>query len=142
MGRKIAKSITISILNDRGKIRLRWRYDGKRYALSSSQNHTSENLILIKALIGFTKSDIKKNRFDDTLTRYRGCNIADLNKPGIRTNNHALLCLTSFQLRIFPENYFYHLFSLSLAACCSGRLHHVKAFRLPSMILSLKSMCV
>lgn len=74
MGQKNGKLITLSLLNDRGKIRLRWRYNSIRFTLSTSLTYNDENLVSVKVLAKLIKADIRKNKFDTSLNKYKSFN--------------------------------------------------------------------
>ncbi|NLR58151.1 tyrosine-type recombinase/integrase [Chitinophaga polysaccharea] len=61
----------ISIEDHRGKIRLRWRYNGVRYPLNLPYAYTAENMHHATVKIAEIKLDILKGCFDPTLEKYR-----------------------------------------------------------------------
>ena len=61
----------ISIENNGGRIRLRWRHEGKRYPLSLPYAYTPENMHYAKVKAAEIKLDIMKGCFDTTLEQYR-----------------------------------------------------------------------
>lgn len=69
MGQKNFKG-TVSIFNDAGHIRLRWRYNGERYSFSTAP-YTRVNLLEAKKTALIIEEDIKEKRFDQTLKRYK-----------------------------------------------------------------------
>ncbi|WP_343703596.1 DUF3596 domain-containing protein [Chitinophaga sp.] len=71
MGRKISQTVTISFLDDRGKIRLRFRYNGQRYTLFTSIDYDKPNLKTAKRIGKAIKADIDNETFDTSLERYR-----------------------------------------------------------------------
>jgi integrase len=71
MGRKNLKG-TISILNDRGRIRLRWRYQGERYSLNLHHQYSRSNLTEARKTTLQIEQDILRKRFDITLCKYSG----------------------------------------------------------------------
>lgn len=71
MGRKISQTVTISFLNDRGKIRLRFRYNGQHYTLFTSLDYDKPNLKTAKKIGKAIKADIRNQIFDTTLEGYR-----------------------------------------------------------------------
>ncbi len=60
----------ISIENFRGRIRLRWRFLGKRYSLNLSK-WDELNLLQAKKLALQIEQDMILNQFDSTLERYK-----------------------------------------------------------------------
>jgi integrase len=72
MGQKIkSQKGEISIENNEGRIRLRWRYDGKRYPLSLPYDYTPENMHHATLKADEIKLDIRKGCFDTTLEKYK-----------------------------------------------------------------------
>jgi integrase len=61
----------ISIDNNKGRIRLRWRYQGKRYPLSLPYDYTPENMHHATVKVAEIKLDILKGCFDTSLERYK-----------------------------------------------------------------------
>jgi integrase len=70
MGRKTTRG-AISLINERGNIRMRWRYEGKRYSLTLFQNN-KKGLHQAKKLALEIESDLFNDRFDTTLCKYKG----------------------------------------------------------------------
>ena len=70
MGIKNQKG-TVSIENYRNRIRLRWRYEGKRYSLSLS-SYNKANVLAAKKIVLQIELDIAKEQFDNTLVKYGG----------------------------------------------------------------------
>ncbi len=70
MGHKNSKG-TVSIVNYRGRIRLRWRYQLKRYSLNLSI-YNKTNLLQAKKVAISIEEDVANDRFDYTLNRYKG----------------------------------------------------------------------
>ena len=77
MGIKNQKG-TVSVENYRGRIRLRWRYQAKRYSLSLNA-YSKQNLYQARILALEIEQDILTNLFDFTLIKYGGKD-ADSNK--------------------------------------------------------------
>jgi integrase len=72
MGQKIkSPKGEVSIENNEGRIRLRWRYNGKRYPLSLPYAYTPENLHLASIIVAEIKLDIMKGCFDTSLEKYK-----------------------------------------------------------------------
>jgi hypothetical protein len=69
MGQKNFKG-TVSILNDNSRIRLRWRYQTKRYSLNLF-HFSKPNLLQAKQIALLIESDIALNEFDFT-SKYKG----------------------------------------------------------------------
>ncbi|HJU45703.1 MAG TPA: tyrosine-type recombinase/integrase [Chitinophagaceae bacterium] len=61
----------ISIENYRGRIRLRWRYNGIRYPLSLPYSYAPENLHFAAVKAAEIKLDIIKGCFDTSLEKYK-----------------------------------------------------------------------
>ena len=79
LGHKSPKgSVTIS--NHKERIRLRWRYLGKRYSLSLL-SYSKVNLAAAKRVALQIELDIAKDQFDPTLLRYSGKEAIVVNKP-------------------------------------------------------------
>lgn len=70
MGQKNQKG-TVSVSNADQRIRLRWRYQGKRYSLSLSA-YTKVNLNAVKKVVLQIELDMANGQFDDSLVRYGG----------------------------------------------------------------------
>lgn len=68
MGRKNLKG-SVSILNDNGRIRLRWRYQKKRYSLNLF-HYTKSNLLEAKKTALLIEQDMVTQSFDCTLKKY------------------------------------------------------------------------
>ncbi|TCZ73831.1 site-specific integrase [Flaviaesturariibacter aridisoli] len=68
MGRRNLKG-SVSIDQDKNRIRLRWRYGGKRYSLNL-YTYSAPNLKLARKVAVQIESDILNGSFDVTLTRY------------------------------------------------------------------------
>ncbi len=79
MGIKNQKG-TVTIENFRNRIRLRWRYLGKRYSLSLL-SYNKVNLGAAKRVALQIELDIAKDQFDPTLLRYSGKEVIVVNKP-------------------------------------------------------------
>jgi integrase len=73
MGQKNFKG-TVSISDADDRIRLRWRYQSKRYSINlSSYNKT--NLLKAKKTALNIEQDMANDRFDYTLNRYKGVSV-------------------------------------------------------------------
>ena len=70
MGIKNQKG-TVSVENYKGRIRLRWRYQAKRYSLSLTV-YSKQNLFQARILALEIEQDILTNMFDFTLIKYGG----------------------------------------------------------------------
>ncbi len=68
MGQKNQKG-TVSIINADGRIRLRWRYQGKRYSLNSGL-YDKINLKAAKKSVLQIELDMLNGQFDDSLVKY------------------------------------------------------------------------
>jgi integrase len=73
MGQKSPKG-GITITNDNNRIRLRWKYQGKRYSLNLS-HYKKENLIKAKQTALDIERDIFNDCFDVSLNRYKGSQV-------------------------------------------------------------------
>jgi integrase len=62
---------TVVVENFRDRLRLRWRVAGQRYSLSLGLLDTKENQKLAEAKAQLIESDIKYERFDSTLAKYK-----------------------------------------------------------------------
>jgi integrase len=74
MGQKNFKG-AVSIINDNGRVRLRWRYQAQRYSFSLSI-YNKQNILQAKKVALLIEQDISREKFDFTLNRYK-------NKPEI-----------------------------------------------------------
>jgi integrase len=70
MGRR-KNSGLVSIDNDKGKIRLRWRYNSKRCSLNLSWPYKRRSLTDAKKIAECIEDDIRYNRFDASLLKYK-----------------------------------------------------------------------
>lgn len=70
MGQKNFKG-TVSVANADGRLRLRWRYSGKRYSINLSA-HSRQNVQLAKKIAAQIEQDIVNEQFDFTLNSYKG----------------------------------------------------------------------
>lgn len=70
LGQKTPKG-EISIENNAGRIRLRWRYNGIRYPLSLPYAYVPENMHFATVKAAEIKLDIMKGCFDTTLEKYK-----------------------------------------------------------------------
>jgi integrase len=70
MGHKNQKG-TVSLVNYKGRIRLRWRFQDKRYSLNLFP-YTKTNLLPAKKIALLIEQNISNDKFDFTLNRYRG----------------------------------------------------------------------
>jgi integrase len=70
MGRKNSKG-TVSLENDRNRIRLRWRFQSKRYSINLNQ-YNKFSLREAKKLALQIEQDILNQSFDVSLNRYKG----------------------------------------------------------------------
>jgi integrase len=69
MGQKNFKG-TVSIANDNGRVRLRWRYQGRRFSLSLF-HYNKANLKEARKIAVEIEQDILYKQFDDTLKKYK-----------------------------------------------------------------------
>lgn len=61
---------TVSIINYKGRVRLRWSYQSKRYSMNLSVY--SKATILPAKKVAQIEHDIQYNQFDFTLKKYKG----------------------------------------------------------------------
>ncbi|WP_142684450.1 Arm DNA-binding domain-containing protein [Chitinophaga polysaccharea] len=61
----------INIENYRGRIRLRWRYNGKRYLLNLPYAYSPENMHHATVKVAEIELDIMKGCFDTSLEKYK-----------------------------------------------------------------------
>jgi integrase len=73
MGIKNLKG-AVSIENFKGRIRLRWRYQKKRYSLYVAA-YTKQNLLQAKKVVVQIEQDITTGQFDSTLNTYKPAGI-------------------------------------------------------------------
>jgi integrase len=76
MGRKNLKG-TVGIIKDGNRIRLRFRYQSKRYSLNLFQ-YNKANLLEAKKVALAIEQDIVSNQFDITLSKYNGTILTNL----------------------------------------------------------------
>ena len=76
MGQKNAKG-TVSIENFRGRIRLRWRFQTKRYSVNLNE-YKKANLLAARKTTVQIEQDILNNAFDFTLRKYSGLKASPL----------------------------------------------------------------
>jgi Site-specific recombinase XerD len=75
MGQKKTPKGEVSISNCDGRIRLRWRYQGKRYSMNMPYPYTPENLQNSADIAKVIKNDILSGTFDSTLSRYEKASV-------------------------------------------------------------------
>ena len=75
MGRRKFKG-EVSLHSDKGKIRLRWRLNSKRYSLNLSWKCTRTNIIAAKKIVHCIEYDIENNQFDTSLQRYKALKLS------------------------------------------------------------------
>jgi integrase len=85
MGQKNSKGV-VSIINAKGRIRLRWRYQAIRHSLSLGA-YTKSNLIQARIVALKIEQDILLNNFDKTLFKYTGKVVSKT------SNNKSVVCL-------------------------------------------------
>ena len=68
---KKAKKGTVSVIADRSRLRLGWRYKGKRYFLFIGLPDTVTNRKVAEAKASQIELDIVSGHFDPTLRRYK-----------------------------------------------------------------------
>lgn len=61
----------VTIENDRGRLRLRWQYLGKRYGMSVGVDGTPIGMAIAKRIAADIELDIHTQRFDRSLMRYK-----------------------------------------------------------------------
>lgn len=66
----------ISITNFEGRVRLRWRYAGKRYSLNLPYAYLPENLQNASIKVAEIKLDMLKGIFDTSLQKYKTIDIS------------------------------------------------------------------
>ena len=69
MKRKTPKGV-VSIFNDNNRIRLRWRYQNKRYSINLA-SYSKTNLLQARKLAVSIEHDIALDCFDSTLGKYK-----------------------------------------------------------------------
>jgi integrase len=74
----------ITIENNKGRIRLRWRYNGVRYPLSLPYDYTPENMHHATVKVAEIKLDMMKGCFDTTLEKYKPQAIKPVVLPPIK----------------------------------------------------------
>ncbi|WP_439516708.1 tyrosine-type recombinase/integrase [Sediminibacterium sp.] len=87
MGIKNQKG-TVSIENYRERIRLRWRFQGIRYALNLSA-FTKVNLIQAKKIASEIEQDMALGNFDNSLVKYKGFTTTNTPKMGFTEQYEA-----------------------------------------------------
>jgi integrase len=75
----------ITVENDRGKLRLRWRYQGKPYRLSTGLNADPMGKSAASVKVAQIRGDMASGNFDPTLLKYRprllGKNPSEISYP-------------------------------------------------------------
>jgi integrase len=71
MGRKKSEKGTVVVFVDEGRLRLRWRYLGKRKSMSIGLPDTKLNRLLAEGIAGDIEVDIKTGHYDPTLVKYK-----------------------------------------------------------------------
>ncbi|MEL6229591.1 MAG: tyrosine-type recombinase/integrase [Cyanobacteria bacterium J06627_3] len=69
--KKRARKGEISVINDKGWLRLRWSHQGKRYVMAVGLLDTPANRPLAEAKAGIIRADILSGQFDKSLVKYR-----------------------------------------------------------------------
>ncbi|MCG5060801.1 MAG: tyrosine-type recombinase/integrase [Limnoraphis sp. WC205] len=67
----MAKHHTVSISDNRGRVRLRWTYQGQRYSLNLGLPYTPTYLKVASMTAHRIELDIESGNFDETLDKYR-----------------------------------------------------------------------
>jgi hypothetical protein len=70
MGRRNSAT-TVNIDNDKGRIRLRWRYNSNRYSLNLQLTYKKTNLSTAKRVACHIEQDVLNNKFDVSLLKYK-----------------------------------------------------------------------
>lgn len=70
MGQKKNLKGTVSIINESGRIRLRWRHQQQRYSINLF-HHTKLNLLQAKKIALAIENDMVSDAFDSTLNKYK-----------------------------------------------------------------------
>jgi integrase len=86
MGQKNLKG-TVSISNVDGRIRLRWRYQGKRYSINLAA-YTKLHLTKAKTVAALIEKDMAFDSFDYSLNRYKG---NERSKNGVLTPEKTIV---------------------------------------------------
>jgi integrase len=79
MGQKNVKG-SVSIVNAEGRIRLRWRYQKKRYSLNLF-HYSRTSLIQAKKIAAAIENDMLTESFDFTLSRYKPSSHSESKEP-------------------------------------------------------------
>lgn len=87
---KVDKIGRIAVENFRGKIRLRWTYQGKTYQFTIGAV-SKESLVLAKAKAGQIDFDIMMGQFDPTLVKYDNSKVIPINSTVEITNKPNLV---------------------------------------------------
>lgn len=70
MGRNTTADGLVSICKDKNAIRLRWRFQSKRFSFNLFQ-YSKPNLLKAKKVAVIIQSDILTGVFDESLSRYK-----------------------------------------------------------------------
>src|SRR3954447_3130924 len=70
MGRRNSVA-TVNVDNDKGRIRLRWRYNGKRCSLNLPLNYKKAHLPVANRIAVYIENDLLNSRFDASLQKYK-----------------------------------------------------------------------
>ena len=79
LGHKSPKG-AVSVSNYKGRIRLRWRYQGKRYSLSLSA-YTKVNLNAVRKIVLQIELDMANGQFDESLINYGSKVVKTIEEP-------------------------------------------------------------
>jgi hypothetical protein len=79
MGQKNSKG-TVSIVNENNRIRLRWRYQSKRYSLSLF-HYSKSNLLQARSVPLSIEVGMVSQSFDTTLVKYNPHNTTPCKYP-------------------------------------------------------------
>jgi integrase len=103
MGQKSPKD-SVGITNADGRIRLRWKYQDKRYSMSLLA-YSKTNLLQARKLALQIEQDMITDVFDTTLIKYSEKNTQSSSSPGKSfvmdiwiTNGISALCKTTFSV--------------------------------------------
>jgi integrase len=109
MGLKNTKG-AVSLTDWKGRVRMRWRYEGKRYSLTLFPNN-KKGLHQAKKLALEIESDLFNDRFDATLCKYKGIELPQpVESPTKTMAEHFEHWVSSYkQLDCDRNTDYYHL---------------------------------
>jgi integrase len=88
MGRRKCKG-EVSIQDDKGHIRLRWRFNSERYSLNLGLPYKRSYLVDAKNIAECIENDINSKEFDSSLLKYKNFKVTDTRRFAITPNTES-----------------------------------------------------